>query len=330
MNKFIIFAALVMVASANFYQGYPRTGLSVPEGVFSIGARPTYDQTQFIGKNVFITGGSSGMGYATALTFARFGANVIICSRDSNPAWFTGKAAVDSISADPIVKENKGTIRWIKADVADKDNITALFKILEDEKIVLDYAVNNAGIVGAAGTLHDTAQYFGGEHDAVHNNLAGTINCLQLEINMWEKNNKNGSVVNLASVNGFRASPGAPMYSASKYGILGLTRDVGTQYARGNPTIRVNAIAPGFTNTSLVWQQVKLLAGVANQTWEGDYITPASQLWKDYVDQFLAMCPTGTMADPLDMANMIAFLLAKESEIINGAIFVVDALLGDS
>jgi len=334
MNKalftVLFVAAVAMVASANFAMDFMSNINSFADDVISVPPRPTYDEKQFIGKKVLVTGGSSGIGFATALTFARFGADVVICSRDSNSNWFTGKQAVKKIEDDPIVKENKGKITWYKADVSDWDSISKFFKKLEDDKFVLDYAVNNAGIVGAAGTLKDTAQYFGGEHDCVRNNLMGTVNCLELEIEMWTKHNKNASVVNLASVNGFRSSPGAPMYATSKFGILGLTRNVGVQYARGTPSIRVNAIAPGFTNTSLVWQQTKLISGQAKQVWEGDYITPDSELWKTYAPYFESRCPTGKIADPMDQANMIAFLLAEESGLITGSIFVVDGVIGES
>jgi len=297
-------------------------------GIIYMGTRPTYDQKQFIGKKVFITGGSSGIGFATAMTFARFGADVVIISRDSNASWFNGSGAVERIKADPVVKENNGKIRWYKADVSNKENMTALFKQFETEKWEMDLAVNNAGIVGAIGTLANTAKYFGGEHDPIRNNLQGTIICLDLEIAHFKKTKKDGAIVNLASVNGMRGAPGAPLYPTSKFGILGLTRSVGTEYARGTPTIRINAIAPGFTNTSLVWQQVKGLIGL--QLWEGDYITPASKLWQDNKQRYLDRCPTGDMADPMDQANMIAFLLAEESSLITGSIFTVDGLISES
>ena len=89
---FCAFAALALVASSNFFGGMPNLkDLKQDEyGIIYMGTRPTYDQKQFIGKKVFITGGSSGMGFATAMTFARFGADVVIISRDSNASWFNG------------------------------------------------------------------------------------------------------------------------------------------------------------------------------------------------------------------------------------------------
>jgi len=325
-----VVAALALVASCNFmdYMNYMNVPISDDDYV-TIPARPAYDEKQFIGKKILVTGGSSGIGFGTALTLARFGADVLICSRDSNSSWFTGAQAVEKIKADPTVQENNGKIRWEKADVSDKESITALFKKLDDEKWIIDYAVNNAGIVGCAGTLHETSMYFGGEHDAIRNNLIGTINCLELEIDLFTREKKNASIVNLASVNGYRAAAGAPMYAASKFGILGLTKSVGVEYPKGTPTIRVNAIAPGFTNTSLVWQQAKLISGTTKQVWEGDYITPSHPLWKQYASYFEERCPTGKIADPLDQGNMIAFLLAEESALITGSIFVVDGMIGE-
>ena len=91
--SFLIFAA-VLAASATCQElfgiptGFADDGFA--DDVQHIPARPAYDETQFKGKIVLVTGGSSGIGFATALTFARFGAHVIICSRDSRPDWFTG------------------------------------------------------------------------------------------------------------------------------------------------------------------------------------------------------------------------------------------------
>ena len=239
-----------------------------------------------------------------------------------------GNQAVEKIQNDEIVQENEGTIQWRQCDVSDATQMQQLFEYFDEQNIVLDYAVNNAGIVGAVGLLNDTVSYFGAEHDAVHVNLHGTMISLENEIAHWTKNNKNASVVNLASVNGYKASPGGPLYATSKFGIIGLTRSVGTEYARGTPTIRVNAIAPGFTNTSLVWQQVKVIEKIC-QTWEGDYITPTHPLWLKHADDFKQRCPTGDLADPMDQANMIAFLLSEEAALMTGSVFTVDGLIGE-
>jgi len=329
----VVVAAVALVASCNIV--FDRKSLISRHDdrmgdVFAFGARPAYDQTQFKGKKILVTGGSSGIGYGTALTLARFGADVVICSRDSNPKWFTGAAACDRINNDDTVKENEGHCRWFMADVANRRNITNLFNLLEQDGFLIEYAVNNAGIVGAVGTLKQQAQYFNTEHDAVSNNLQGTVNCLELEFAHFNKHAINGSIVNLASVNGYRPSGGAPLYATSKFGILGLTRNVGTEYAHTNPTIRVNAIAPGYTNTSLVWQQVKLIAGTAEQVWEEPYITPDSELWQKYSHFIIDTIPGKRIADPLDQANMIAFLLSKEASLITGNIFVVDGLDGEN
>ena len=92
-SLFLVVAALVVAASSrSVFDSMPiiTPGDVSVEGVDYLAARPTYDEKQFVGKKVFVTGGSSGIGFATALTFARFGADVVICSRDSNPSWFTG------------------------------------------------------------------------------------------------------------------------------------------------------------------------------------------------------------------------------------------------
>jgi len=322
----LLIAGLVVLAFA----ASPRMTFDDDEAdVIYLDARPAYDETQFAGKNILVTGGSSGIGFATALTFARFGADVVIVSRDSNPNWFTGNQAVEKIQADEIVQAKGGKIRWYKCDVADRSQVHDLFNTFINEKYMLDYAVNNAGIVGAVGLLNETAKYLGTEHDAVRNNLQGILNTLEEEVSQFHLSGKDGSIVNLASVNGFRASPGGPLYSTSKFGVVGLTRSVGVEYARGSPIIRVNALCPGFTNTSLVWQQTKLLEGIG-QVWEEPYVTPSHELWQKYASHFQAECPTGDLADPMDQANMIAYLLSDSAALVTGSLFVVDGVIGES
>jgi len=335
MSKTLVSALLIAFAvavSANIADFKAVQYGDDPSDMIYVGNRPAYDQTQFKGKNALVTGGSSGMGFAAALTLARFGANVVIVSRDSNPQWFTGAQAVEKIQNDETVKENGGTIKWYKCDVSNLTEMAALFEEFDKTNFMLDYAINNAGIVGAVqmnGALfNDTVPYFHGEHDAVRNNLIGTVLSLEFEMNQFLKTKKNGAIVNTASVNGYRASATGPLYATSKFGIIGLTRSVGVEYARGTPVVRVNAIAPGFTNTSLVWQQVKPITGQC-QTWEGEYITPDSALWQQYAPFFKARCPTGDLADPMDQANMMAFLLSDSAELITGSVFTVDGLIGE-
>ena len=356
--SFLVVVA-VLAASAACQELYSTmTGFAGDEYVDEvqhIPARPTYDETQFKGKVVLVTGGSSGIGFATALTLARFGAHVIICSRDFRPDWFTGMwpfsffsspflafsfhffllrlcltgaQAVEKIMKDNVVVANGGKVRWVKADVSNKESVAQLFKNIREREGTLDFAVNNAGIVGAAGPLNTTVQYFGTQYDPVHINVYGTVNCLEYELQLFTQQEKNAAIVNLASVNGYRSAGLAPLYSASKHAIIGITRSVASEYAQDTPTVRINALAPGFTNTSLVWQQAKLFED-GSQVWEGDYITPNHPLWKKWGPEFVAMTPNHRMADPMDQANMIAFLLARESALITGNVFVVDDMVGE-
>lgn len=333
MNKVLITVAVLAVAAfATLPEGIRR---SQDSDIIYLGTRPAYDETQFAGKNILITGGSSGIGYATALTFARFGANVAIVQRDYHPTWYTGEQAAAKILSDPIVKAKGGKVTPYKYDVSDQAQVKKLFQQFEKEKFMLDYAFNNAGIVGAvnvnATLFNETAKYFGGEHDAVHNNLGSCLLCMEAEIAQFKSSMKDGAIVNTASVNGYKAAPLGPLYPGSKFGIIGLSRSVGTEYARrtkDSPVVRVNAIAPGFTNTSLVWQQAKIMEGLS-QAWEGEYITPDHELWKKWAPVFQGECPTGDLADPMDQANMVAFLLSDSAALITGSVFTVDGLIGE-
>jgi len=316
MNKFVV-CCVAVLASVCLVQAY--NGIRVNKV-------PSFRWDQFIGKVVLVTGGSSGIGFGTALNFARFGARVIICSRDSNPAWFNGTDAANRINADPDVQSLGGYASWEKADVANVEEVDALLQNILDNEGDIDFVANNAGIAGYIGGLGDENcdQYFGGEHDSIRVNIFGQAIVLSTIVQHWMNNSRGGAIVNTASVDGLHGDMGAGLYCASKHASIGLTMSVGKELASLNPQIRVNAIAPGFVDTSLVWQQCKMIdSGL--QGWEGDYITHDHPLWKKYGDSFIKASPAGKILEPIDLARMIMYLCSEEASYVTGAVMVVDA-----
>jgi len=281
---------------------------------------------EFKDKVVLVTGGSSGIGYQTALQFAQYGAKVIITARDSNADWFNGANAVTNILADPVVQQNGGQARFVKTDMSDVEQVKALFQDIESNENDLDFAVNSAGIGGPLGELTEVSSYIHGEHCPIRNNLYGTIYSLMYESRFFIAKNHTGAIVNLASVNGLKATPQGSLYGTSKFGIVGLTRSVADSFADGSnglPKIRVNAVAPTLTNTSLTWQQVKWMKD-GTMPWDGDYITPDSPLWQQYGSQWIASLPSKAIASPKNMADPVLFLCSSDASFITGSILTVD------
>jgi len=281
---------------------------------------------EFAGKVVLVTGGSSGIGYQTALQFAQYGAQVILVARDSNPDWFNGQTAADSINADEIVMQTGGKARFFKCDVSKKEDVVALFDDIRSKENDLDFAVNAAGIGGPLGLLYENRHYIMGEHDPMRNNIYGTLYSLMYELRFFNEKNHTGAIVNLASVNGVMATPKGSMYGASKWGIVGLTRSVAAEHAVATetmPFIRVNAVAPGLTDTSLTWNQVKWFAD-GTQPWEGDYITPSHPLWQQYGPIWIKGLTSQHIAEPKNMADPILYLCSSDASYITGHILLVD------
>jgi len=287
---------------------------------------PKFRWEQFLGKVVLVTGGSSGIGFATALSFARYGARVIICSRDSNPSWFNGTDAARRINSDLEVMSLGGYARWVKADVANQKDVDALIKNIKEHEGTIDFAVNNAGIAGLIGYIHDKRmeEIFNGDHDAIRVNVFGTARMLAAELKLWAEQKRGGAIVNTASVDGMHGAPRVSMYCTSKHAVVGLTKSVAAEVVTNDPPIRVNAIAPGFTDTSLVWQQCKYLDDKKSQSWEGDYINHDHPLWAKYHDYYASRTPVGKLCDPMDQARMVMYLCSLEAQYITGAIMVVD------
>jgi len=291
---------------------------------------PSFRWDQFLGKTVLVTGGSSGIGFGIALNFARFGARVVICSRDSNPAWFNGSDAARRINEDPDVQSLGGYARWVKTDVAEPDQVDALIQNILSVEGTIDFVANNAGIAGFIGILEDEKleSLFGGEHDTIRTNIFGATNVLSAIVEYWTNSSRGGVVVNTASIDGLHGEGEAPLYCSSKHAVIGLTKSVAVELATVSPQIRVNAIAPGFTDTSLVWQQCKILEN-NEQSWEGEYITHDHPLWKKWGDFYSSMTPVGKLCDPMDQAKMVMYLCSEEASYISGAVMIVDGGLNE-
>ncbi|NEQ40547.1 MAG: glucose 1-dehydrogenase [Okeania sp. SIO3I5] len=192
---------------------------------------------EFDGKVALVTGGSSGIGKATALAFALAGAKVVIASRRVD----IGEQAVQEICT------RGGDAIFIKTDVSQADEVRALVDKTVDIYGRLDCALNNAGGAAKMGSLINTSEE-DFERD-INTHLKGTWLCLKYEIpRMLEQ--KTGTIVNIASMAGVIGCINASAYSASKGGVIALSRAIATEYAKSG--IRVNVISPGVIQTPLL------------------------------------------------------------------------------
>ena len=280
-------------------------------------------QTRFKGKKVLVTGGSSGIGFQTALEFAREGATVVFCSRDSHPTWFNGTAAETRINSDETVKATGGRARWVKADVSSAPDVKALFESIRAEEGLLDIAVNCAGISGPIGVISETGKYAQGEHDPIAVNLYGVLRCMAEEESMMLEGNISGAIVNVASLDGLLGAPTGSMYSASKFGVVGATKSMALAHITGGPYIRANAVAPGPVATPLFFNQVKM-DEYGQQPWEGELVTEDSALWQKYKGDTEDVVPMHALARPKQIADPILWLCSDEAAKVSGDTLIVD------
>ena len=244
---------------------------------------------RFEGKIALVTGGSSGIGRATALAFAREGAKVVIGDIQVEGGERTLQA----------IKEAGGDAILVKTDVTRPDQVEALIKKAVETYGRLDCAFNNAGFEGARAP---TADYTEEDWDRVISiNLKGVWLCMKYEIPQMLKQGS-GAIVNTASSAGLVGFRTAPAYTAAKHGILGLTKTAALDYAPAG--IRINAVCPGVIRTPML---ERLTGG-----------HPKLEAW------LIAQEPVGRAGTPEEVAEAVVWLCSDAASFVTGHPMAVD------
>jgi len=244
---------------------------------------------QMAGKVALVTGGGSGIGKATALAFAREGAKVVIASRTQE----SGERVVQEIKA------GGGKATWVRADVSQSTEVEALIRAIITTYGRLDYAFNNAGSGGRGGWVAEI------QEEAWDQTIDGYLKsvwlCMKYEIPEMLKLG-GGAIVNSSSVDGQRAFPWDPVYSAAKHGVLGLTKSAAMQYA--GKSIRINAVCPGWIRTPPVQSMV-----------EHDPEAEARMLLHQ---------PIGRLGEAEEVAQAVVWLCSDKASLVVGTALAVD------
>jgi NAD(P)-dependent dehydrogenase (short-subunit alcohol dehydrogenase family) len=239
--------------------------------------------SRFTGKVAIVTGAGSGIGAATALQMAAEGAAVVVSD-------------IVAANAESVAKQIvalKGRAIAVTTDVTDEAQVAALIDRAVSEYGGLDVMVNNAGIGGIQGDI-DTAELAQWQQ-ILNVNLTGVFLGLKHAVRAMKAGKRKGSIVNIASILGLVGFSNAAAYTASKHGVMGLTKAAALEL--GKVGIRVNAVAPAFIKTPMI-------AGME--------------------DAVLPLHPIGRLGTPEDVSALICFLGADESSFLTGASYLVD------
>lgn len=237
-------------------------------------------------KVAIVTGGSSGIGRATAVALANQGAKVTVAARRSKE----GEETVH------LIKEAGSDGIFVKTDVANENDVRSLVEKTVKQYNRLDYAFNNAGIEEMTTPLVDqTSKVF----DQIMNvNVKGVWLSMKYEIPEMIRTG-GGAIVNTSSGAGVVGYPQQPIYIASKHAVLGLTKSAALEYAKSG--IRINAIAPGVTETEMV-----------------------ERVDKQLIEHLKSITPIGRIGDPQEIANAVVWLLSDKASFVLGHTLLVD------
>jgi len=238
------------------------------------------------GKRAIVTGGSMGIGASIAKVLARQGANVAINYRKHDTEARQVVAEIESLG-------RKGLA--IKADVANFADAQRMVDEVKEKFGGLDILVNNAGINRDSVVWKMTEQQW---DEVLDTNLKGYFNYIHAAVGIFREQ-KSGKIVNVTSINGLRGKFGQTNYSASKAGIIGLTKALARELGKSN--VNVNAVAPGLIETEMMKDAPETVKEAA-----------------------LAEIVLGRLGKPEEVAEVIAFLCSEAARHITGEVIRVD------
>lgn len=244
---------------------------------------------RFQDKIVLVTGGTTGIGRAAVMMFAREGARVVFTGRRREP----GEKLAEELQNENLEAE------FIISDVSCPDEVSSLTKSIEKKYRTLHIAFNNAGIDGEPGRILECS--LENWNRVLDINLSGLFYSMKYELALMTKN-KGGCIINNISVSGHRGYPGAPAYIASKHGAAGLTKAAAMEYAHAG--IRINGVSPGLIRTPMTDKD--------------------RERKEDYDDWVSRVEPLGRIGEAEEVAEAVLWLASDASSYITGHLLAVD------
>jgi NAD(P)-dependent dehydrogenase (short-subunit alcohol dehydrogenase family) len=250
----------------------------------------TYAET-FARKTAVVTGAGSGMGRATAQAFAAAGANVVV----ADIAVGAGQETV------ALIEQDGGVATFVRTDVSRSADVEAMVEKAIASFGRLDYAMNGAAIENETTPLADCEESMFDRLIAV--NLKSVFLCMKYQIRAMQREGTGGAIVNIASTNAFRPQPNQAAYTASKHGVLGLTRAAAIDYA--SVGIRINAVCPGAIETPML-------------------VNAMAARRRDPDDVIRRLSLVGRFGQATEVANAVLWLCSDQSSFTVGHALAVD------
>jgi len=244
------------------------------------------------GKTIVITAGASGIGSQTAIALSKASAKVFVCDKD-----------IDAINT---FSKNYPEIQADHVDVSNELEMVSFFKKIQKSSKKIDVLINNAGISGPSAKLEDID--FAEWKETINTNLDGVFLATKFSIPLLKTSG--GSIINIGSTSSFLGTPLRSAYSASKWGLIGLTKTWAMEYGTNN--IRVNTICPSSINGERIESVIKNEAEYRNTTPE------------KIKDSYLSQTSLKTFIDTDEVIGMIVYLMSPLAKKITGQMLVID------